>query len=481
MATLKDDTIKATGWNFLKVMVGQVRSFIVSIVLARLLMPEDFGVIGMAMVFAGLADSFIDFGFGNAIIQKKEVTQEQKSTVFYINMLMGVLLTIIMYLLADAISLYFEMPILRDIVKLMSLAFLVKGFSALQSALFKKGLNYKTPFKIEVISGVLSAALGIYLAVIGYNVWSLVYSQMFGWLVSTLLLWCFSTWKPSLKFSLKSVKELWRFGYKFSLSIFIDQLFNRLDTIIIGKLFTAATLGLFYKSKALIRLAAQYAFGSFGSVLYPVFSKINDNPKQVKEVFIKVLHVTCFTTFLFSGLLVINAEEIIVILYSEKWIESAQIFEFLGLFTFVYTIPSVLNSPLLAIGKSGPILKLEIWKKCIYLLSIPAAIFSGFYGYLLATVLASVLGMLLNFSLVNKYLFFSITNQLKVIQTYAVPYIILVLFAFWFNPYLPLNNYYALIIKGSLYLLGYLSVNYFFKNVGCMKIIEILLIKLKIK
>ncbi|MGC1633331.1 MAG: oligosaccharide flippase family protein, partial [Gelidibacter sp.] len=251
---------------------GQLRNFVVATILARLLMPEDFGLLGMAMVFAGIAESFVDFGFGNAVIQKQQVSRVQLSTIFWINMMMAGLLGLIMFATAPLVAAYFEMPELKVITQIMSFTFLIKGLSTLQGALFKKKLDFRTPFKIEIVEGVLSGALGIYLAYAGYGVYSLIYSQIFGWVLATTLLWILSNWKPAFLFNLKEVKELWNFGYKYSLSIFIDSMFIRLDTIVIGKVFSAATLGLFYKAQALNKMVVQYAFGSFAGVLFPSLS-----------------------------------------------------------------------------------------------------------------------------------------------------------------------------------------------------------------
>jgi O-antigen/teichoic acid export membrane protein len=450
-------------------MTGQVRSFIVSIILARLLLPEDFGIIGMAMVFAAIADSFVDFGFGNAIIQKKDVSQVQKSTVFYINMALGVLLTLIMYLLAPLVALYFEMPLLEQVAKVMSITFVVKGLSALQNALFRKELDYKTPFKVELISSIISSVAGITLAYLGYGVWSLVASQMIGWVISTVMIWIFSNWRPSLSFSLKEVKVLWSFGYKYSLTVFIDMLFSRMDTIVIGKLFEASVLGLFYKAKSLNRMVGQYAFSAFSGVLFPTFSKLGNDKVRMTEALKKVLHIVSFTTFLFSGLMVVSAKEIIVILYSDKWLAAADIFRFIGLFTFISIFPSVLNAPLLGLGLSGKLLKIEMWKKAIYALAIPMGIYFGLYGYLGGTIVASIIGMSFNLVLIKKYLSFSVASQMLLFAKYVMPFIFLMFLFAWVDGYLsPLNSYACIVLKSTAYLSLYCIYHYLVVSEGIM-------------
>jgi O-antigen/teichoic acid export membrane protein len=429
-------------------------------------MPEDFGLLGMAMVFASLTDSFVDFGFGNAVIQKQEVNKLQLSTVFWINMLMASVLGVAMYFSAPLVAVFFEMPKLEPITKLMSLTFLIKGLSTLQNALFKKELDFKTPFKIGLISGIISGVLGIVLAYSGYGVYSLIYSQIAGWVIGTLLIWYFSSWKPSFLFSLKEVKSLWSFGYKYSLSIFIDSLFSRLDTIIIGKLFSAATLGLFYKAKSLNKLVVQYAFTSFSGVLFPSLSKLAHDKEKLREVLIRILHLVCFTTFLFSGLMFVNAESVIVLLLTEKWIDSVPIFQILGVFSFVFTIPTVLVAPINAIGNSGDNLKVEILKKILYIFAIPIAFYYGLYAYILATSIAAVVGLQINGLMVSKRLSYSLFDQQKVILKYLFPFLTLIALDYFLDFTFAENHFINVIGKSLLYLIIYLGYNIIVKTEG---------------
>lgn len=455
---LKKSTIIAAIWNFSKILVSQLRNFIVSTILARLLMPEDFGLLGMAMVFASLTDSFVDFGFGNAIIQQKTVSKVQLSTVFWINMLMAVFLGFLMYSTAPFLANYFIMVKLKDITQLMSLSFLIKGLSTLQNALYKKELNYKTPFKIDIVAGFFSGVLGVCLACSGYGVYSLIYSQIVGWVISTILIWTFSTWKPSFIFDAKQVTELWRFGYKYSLSIFLDSFFSRLDTIIIGKLFSATTLGFFYKAQSLNKLVVQYAFTSFSGVLFPSLSKLSGNKIKLTEVLLRISHLVCFTTFLFSGLMFINAEQVIIILFTDKWLGSLPIFKVLGVFSFIFTIPTILNAPILSIGKSNAILKVEIIKKSLYLVAIPIAYFYGLYPYIIATTTAAVLGIGVNLALLNKFFEVRIINFLKVFGTYFIPFLVLIGFHHFLGT-TNLNNFVHIILYSTVYIFLYFFIN----------------------
>jgi O-antigen/teichoic acid export membrane protein len=475
--SLKKSTLKAANWNLFNMFVNQARNFIISTILARLLLPEDFGLLGMAMVFASLTDSFVDFGFGNAVIQKKEVNEVQLSTVFWLNMLMALLLGVLMFLNAPIVSIYFEMPKLKPITQLMSLTFLIKGLSTLQNALYKKKLDFKTPFKINLISGFSSGALGIYLAYSNFGVYSLIYSQIFGWVLTTFFIWFFSEWKPKFIFKLKQIKELWSFGYKYSLTIFIDTIFSKLDTIVIGKLFSASVLGLFYKAQSLNRMVVQYAFSSFSGVLFPSLSQISDDKEKLKIVVVKILHIVCFSTFLFSGLMYVNAEEIIVILFTKKWLGSVPIFEIMGVFSFILTIPTVLNSPVTALGESGDILKAEIIKKTLYLFAIPFAFYYDIYYYIFATSIAAIIGMFFNGYILSKHLEFELIKQQIVIIKYLIIFLIFIAVDYFVNLNVSNNHFINIIFKSFLYFIFYVGINVVLKNKGCLDFYDIFLKK----
>ncbi|RCW90262.1 lipopolysaccharide biosynthesis protein [Winogradskyella arenosi] len=481
MKNLNKSTQKAVSWNLLKIIFGNARTFIVSIILARLLEPEDFGLIGMAMVFAYFCDTIFDLGFGSAIIQRKSVTQEQKSTVFYINMLLGVFFGLAMYFSAGLIAGFFDMPLLEDISKVMSVTFLIKGVTSLQRSLFAKELNFKTPFVSEMIGGIISAIFGIVLALNGYGVWSLVYSQVLNWVLNSLVLWIMSSWRPSFEFNLNSVSDLWKFGYKQSLTVFIETFFNRLDTIIIGKIFDAAALGLFYKAKSLVRITIQYAFGAFSGVLFPSFSLINEDIERQKRLFRTILSFTCFSTFLLSGLLVINAKEIIVILYTEKWIGSVIILKIFGFFTYAITISSVLTPAVLSRGESGALLKVEVYKKVMALIPIPIAYFYGLNYFLIAGFILGNIGLIFNMNLMHKYFNIKISEQLAVIGKHFFPFLLLITVFYFLDQVLEFNNIVAVILKSSIYIIVFVGINMLLKSIGLQYIIGFIKSKLNKK
>jgi len=481
MSTLKNDSIKATSWNYSKMLLTHGRTFIVSIVLARILEPSDFGLIGMAMIFASLTDTILDLGLGVAVIQKKEVTEEQKSTVFYLNMLMGVILGLMMYFTSYLVADFFKMPGLVNIIKFFSVTFLIKGLTSLQRTLMNKELDFKSPFYAELFSGIISSALGIYLALIGFGVWSLIYSQAVGWILNTIVIWLLSDWTPKLLFNLKSVKELWSFGSKSALTTLIDVFFNRIDTVVIGKLFDAATLGVFYKAKSLLRLAVQYGFGAFSAILFPAFSKVNDNPDLQKKILLKILSFAGFTTFLISGLILINAKEIITILYTVKWIEAVPLLKILTFFTFAITFSSIYSPVILSIGKSSSLLKIEIIKKIFTLCMIPMGFFYGLYWYLLFVNIFGALGLFLYINLIKNHFTLPIKEQLHKIIIHFIPFIILVVLSHIYDEFISLNIYINVIVKSLSFIIFYILYCFIMKSEGFVVVKDFILEKINKK
>lgn len=477
ISSLKKESLKGGLWNFMTTITNHLRNFVVSLILARLLSPEDFGILGMATAFSGLIDAFVDFGFGNAIIQKEKITNKQISTVFYINLFMGIVFTLIMFSASSLIAIFFNEPILDSIVKAMSISFIVKSLETVPRALFKKKLDFKTPFKIQMISVIISGVIGIILAFWGYGVWALALSQISGWVISTLLIWIYSNWFPILYFKLSEVRDLWNFGYKYSISMFIDSVFIKLDTIVIGKLFSANILGLFYRAQSLNRLVAQYSFNSFSGVLFPSLSKLQHNITMLSSAVMRLIQIVCFSTFMLSGLMYVCASEVIQILYGSKWVDSVDFFRILALFSLVNTLPNVLVTPLLSIGKSGLNLKIEIIKKIIFVLAIPLGIkIGGLYGYVYAVQIAGAIALLLNINAL-RCIELSFIQQVRSIAYYIIPFFISICLVTFCENLIETNSLAILLFyKVIIFMISYLGYHSILKSEGLKLAIDLLLL-----
>lgn len=467
MPSLTNQAIQATKWNFLRTIINPVKSFVVSVFLARLLLPEDFGVIAMAMIFASIADGLVDFGMGEALIQKKEVSSIQKNTLFYLNLLMGFILSSTMFFLSTPLSSFFNMEVLKPVTQVLSLTFIFRAFNCIQSAQIKKKLNFKVFFISEFAGGLISGVIGIVMAFNGFGVWSLVISQLSGNVISTIWIWYSSSWRPQLEFKLSSIKELWSFGYKLSLTRLIEVVFNRIDTFVIGKIFSASTLGFYNRAQSLNRLVIQYSFSAFSGVLFPLFSKMQNDLARFRTNTLRVLQIVSFSTFFFTGLMYICSTELITLIYGEKWLASIPLFKILGLFSFCFTLPTILNTPIKSLGKSSLLLRLEIVKRILTVSVIPIGIYWGLYNYVLAINIAISIGLLLNIFVLKNIIQLPLKKQFSAILTYALPCACLIVISILCESFFLNSNYIiALIIKGTLFTTIYIAYSYYHKTDG---------------
>lgn len=471
---LKEDSVKGVFWNFIGLASSQLRNFIVSLFLARILSPSDFGLVTMALLFSAIMESFVDFGLGNAIIKSSHVTQTQTSTVFYINLGIGVLLTITMYVIAPLISNFFDMPQLYLIIQTMSVIFIIKAFEALPMALFRKALDFKSPFKIQLISSSISGLTGIVLALNDYGVWALVLSQILGWILSVISIWYYSSWRPTFEFDLSGVKPLLNFGYKYVLTRFTEAVFNRVDTIVVGKVFSVTTLGVFDRAKSLYRLMIQYAFNSYASVLFPTLCTISHDIKRLTIYVNKITGLICFLSCFISGLIYVCADQIIPILYGNQWGESIGILRIFILFTLCETLAMLLTSLLQSIGEVGKNLKIEFFTKALRLSAIPFGMLYGLTCYIIIVNLVSVLRLMIyiyNLHLIKVSAYKYSLNMAK----YILPFILILLLnkVVWFNVQ-DYNYFVALILNGLIYAALYVGWCLLMRYQGLLDFLEII-------
>ncbi|WP_435235560.1 lipopolysaccharide biosynthesis protein [Psychromonas sp. PT13] len=396
MNNLKSKGINAFIWDFFGKLSTQGIGFIVTIFLARLLEPSDFGLIAMIMVIIGVAQVFTDVGLGGALIQRRKVLPIHYSSVFYFNITIASLLTCITFFSADYIASFYNNPTLMPLAQVISVLFIISAFSSVQAICLRKQLNYALLTKVSSISSMLSGFVGIGFAFKGFGVWSLVAQTISQGIFYNLILWKVTTWKPSLAFSFKALKQLWGFGFRMFLSGLLDAIFTRIDFLIIGKVFTADTLGYFQRAKQFNTLVIKYSSGSLMTVMFPILSEIQKDLPRFRNVILKSLNVLCFVVFLLLGGLYLTSEELIVFLFSAKWLPSVKYMEILILSGFAYPISSLLVNVLSSRGNSKAFLKLEIMKKSLHTLNFVNAYYNGIEMYLYGLVLVASLGVSLN-------------------------------------------------------------------------------------
>lgn len=394
--TLKSKTVTGLLWSFIDRFSQQGITFIVGIILARLLTPKEFGLIGMITIFIAISESFIDSGFSQALIRKKDCTEKDYSTVFYFNLAVGLLFFFILFFSAPAIATFFEEPKLTMLVRVLGSVLIIDSFTIIQRTTLTKRINFKLQTKVSIIASLLSGAVGITMAYMGYGVWSLVAKTLAQRFFNSLLLWYWNYWKPQLVFCIKSFKELFSFGSRLLLSGLINTIYQNIYYLVIGKYFSAQELGFYTRAEQFKNLPSSNINGIISRVSYPVLSQMQDNPAKLKAGYKKIIKSTMFITFILMMGMAAMAEPMIITLIGEKWrtsVEYLQLLCFVGIF---YPL-SALNLNMLNVkGRSDLFLRLEIIKKIIALPTIIIGIYFGINIMILGMIFISLLAYYLN-------------------------------------------------------------------------------------
>ena len=413
MSSLKQKTISGLKWSFADSFVNQGIQFIVGIILARLLSPNEFGLIGMITIFIAISQSFIDSGFSQALIRKNNCTQRDYSTVFYFNLIIGFLFYFILFFSAGTIGNFFKEPQLVLLVRVLGINLLINAAGIIQRTILTKRIDFKLQTKISVIASILSGFISIIMAYTGWGVWSLVWKTITQNIFITLLLWLWNNWKPMLLFSIKSFKEMYSFGSKLLLSGLIDTIYNNVYYMIIGKFFSAKELGYYSRADQFNKLPSSGLSSIIQRVSYPVLSTIQDDKEKLKSVYQKLIKSTMYITFVLMIGLAAVAKSLILTLIGVKWLPAVPYLQLLC-FSGMLVPLHILNISMLNLkGRSDLVLKLEILKKTLAAPIVIIGIFWGIREMLLGMIIISLIAYFLNSYWSGKLTNYSVKEQIK--------------------------------------------------------------------
>lgn len=408
---LKTNTINGFIWSFVDNFSVQFSQFAIGVVLARLLDPKDFGLIGMMVVFITISQWFVSSGFGQALIRKKDCSQEDYSTVFIFNILVGLFFYLLLYFSSDLISKFFDEPRLNDLIKVYGICIVIISLTIVQQTQLTKRLDFKLQTKISIITSFVSGVIAILLAYNGHGVWSLVYKSLIEYSLKSMLLWVYSSWTPSFVFDFKSFKSLFNFGYKLMLRGLIYTMFSNLYYVVIGKYFSASQLGFFTRAEQFNRMPSSNINKVFNKVSYPVLSQLQDDDESLKKAYRKIFTTLVFITSISMLGLAAIAEPLILVTVGEKWAESIPFLQLLCFVGLLYPLADFNLTILKVKGMSGLILKLELVKR---LFSIPVIIIGVYYGIrslIVAMILLSFVEFLLNAYYSGRQISYSLGEQ----------------------------------------------------------------------
>lgn len=463
-------------WDFFGKIGSQIISFGLSIFLARLLGPKDYGLISLATIFISLTSIFSNFGLGAALIQKDKPTEAHYSSTFFFNILLSVILFSLFFFGAPFIQWYFNEPQLGLIVRALSVGIILSAFNIVQNVHFVRKMLFKKLTSIKLINTVISGIIGLVLAINNFGVWSLVFQTLTFGLLNCILLWYFSDWKPKLIFKWEALKELWVYGFKMFLSGIIDTIYNQVSSLIIAKFFSAKELGLYNRAESLNRFVIKYSSESVGSVTFPAMAKMQSKVDDVIALGKKTEIIVAFLSFGLLGLLYVTSESLILFMLGNKWIECIPYYKILCLSGFAYPISAATLSILKATGNSAKFLKVEVYKKIVGLIGLAIGFYFGINGYLVSLIFTGLISVLLNMYFVSLAVPFSVKNQLSGIYIYVVISLICATIVFYL-PMIGCTNFVNLALQTILYILFYAFLNFLFKTDGS-KILKQLMIKI---
>lgn len=461
---LKQKATSGMMWTALQKYSTMLVSFISGIILARLLTPFDYGCIGMLSIFMVIAEAFISGGFGSALIQKKNPTQEDYSTVFYWNLGMAILMYGILFLSAPAVARFYKIPLLCDVLRVQGLVLFIYAFNIVQSNQLRKKLNFKILSIVSIITSVITLSITIFMAYSGYGVWALVASNLISAAIPAIVFWFYIKWRPLWVFSWKSFKELFSFGFYMFLTNLLNSIGHQIQGLLIGKFYNPSTMGYYSKANGLERLASTSISGVVTNVTFPLYSQAQDNLQILSNMIRRMTMTLSYITFPLMFILLLCAKPIFVLLYSERWLQSVPYFQVLCIAGLALCLQGINNQSIAAIGKSRVMFIWMVVKRIIGISAVVGGlILFGMKGLLVGMVFNSWFSLIVNMSLVSKYIGYKLSNQLIDIMPITIVSILSALAAYGVGMITQLSMYFDGIVKFLVFVIIYVGWSLIFK------------------
>lgn len=411
--SLKKKAAISLVWTFTQQFGNQLIGFFVSLVLARILLPAEFGLIGMIVVIVAVGNVLLDGGLTKSLIRDPDCDEEDYSTVFFFHLIASLLIYAVIFLIAPLIADFYKQPLLTSITRVYSLSIIITSFSVVQMARLTKVMDFKTQAIIAIPASLIGGLAGVWMAYTGYGVWSLVWSGLITSFVSTVQLWFHSNWLPSFSFNVKKFRKHFDFGYKLTLSDLLNRIFNNIFLIVIGKYFSAGQLGYYTRAETMKQLPIVNITNALNKVTFPLFVSIQDDNIRLKRVYKKLMLMVMFIIAPVLIFLAVLAEPVFVFLFTAKWLPAVPYFQILCVTGILYPLHSYNLTILNVKGRSDLFLKLEVMKKIIIILTILVAIPFGILALLYGQVLISLIGFFINAHYTKRFIGYTSWAQLK--------------------------------------------------------------------
>lgn len=411
--SLKNKAVKGVSWNLAERFGNQAIRFVLAVMLARLLTPADFGLIGMITVFFAVAEVFVQSGFGQAYIQKKEVNNADADTVFYTNLFISILVYGLLWLAAPAIAAFYEQPALIELTRVMGLVVIINAFNMIQIAQVTRAVDFKRKTQVTLMATLASGIAGVSAAYIGFGVWSLVIQQMGNRFLTTSGFWVTSQWKPGLQFSTQSFRDMYIFGIWVLAAGIIKTMFDNIYILTIGKFFPAAQLGFYTKAKQFQQLSSNQIAIAIGLVAFPVLSRLQEDKLQLRKKSSKFLSHTLALTAPLMVILIVIAKPFVLILLTEKWSPIIPYLQLLCIVGILYPIHMVNVQILQSQGKSNLNFKLTIFKNVLRIINLIIMYRFGVVFIIIGEVFVSSFSLVINTYYTKIIINYGLLDQFK--------------------------------------------------------------------
>jgi len=441
--SLKNKTVKGVAWSGIDNVTQMGVSFIVSIVLARLLTPDDYGLIGIITIFTEVCNQIIKAGLFTALIRKKNANEDDYNTVFICNLVLSLLLYFLIFVCSPFIADFFERDELTSLIRVASLIMIIGALAIVQQTQLTKKIDFKSQAKITLVASVLSGLLGIILALLDYGVWALIVQQLTSQAVRTVMLWQINKWIPKMRFSGKSFHELFGFGWKMMLSNILDTVWKELYRLVVGKFYTPATLGQYTRAGQFSKMFSSNLTGVIQRVTYPVLSNIQDDKERMVSAYRRIIKLTMFITAISMFSLGAISEPLLYCLIGSKWHDAAVYLPLICITGSTYPLHAINLNMLQVQGRSDLFLGLEIIKKIIGIGPLAVCIFYGILPMLYCSIITTIIAYFLNSYYSGKFIGYSSWMQIK---DFAPSYGVATLIALsvYFLKYLPITYWVVL-------------------------------------
>lgn len=479
MTTLREKTITGMFWAGIGKFGAVGLSFVSNMVLARLLIPADFGCIAMLQIFIAVATVLVYSGFGSALVQKKEPTHIDFTSVFYFNLAASFLLVGVLHLCAPAVSRFYGMPELAKVLRVQSWVLVIQGFSIVQSSQLQKQLRFKELSIRNIIATFVGMVVAIGMALMHCGVWSLVVSQLLTALTSVLLLWKMSEWRPTLEFSFAALRELFLFGGLMALSSLVETLYTNLQGLIIGKLYSPTDLGHYSQARKLESVPTESLSQVVNQVSFPVFSAMQEDPARLLSAVRRNIKAITYLNFPLMALLIAIAHPLISLLYGARWEVAAPYFQILCVSSMIYTLNTLNTNVIKSLGKSNIFFFIQLTKRLIGIGLIFLGVRFGIYGLLWAVASVGYICFIIN-AIVNKKLInYGIWSQVKDVGFCYLLAALIAVAVYFGGQLLPWHPYWVMIVQIVAYALLYWLASVVFKMEGYETYKGILVEKIK--